>query len=557
MTAKIHNEINPTELLNRIDINDYEQLHQVFDCLSLTFPISITDKNGVITKVNNKFCESTGFSEKELIGRTHNIISHQDTTLSEYENMWHSISNKEDYCEIMKIKCKSGKALWHFILIRPVLDKNGEIDSYFSFRVDMSDFMNMKRKLEISSQLDKKTNLYKKSKLLYKMKDSKEGVLFTVGIKSFSTYKSFFGEEFADKLLLEFAKRLEKYYFLHFSCYSLEDDNLFAIYRPLRDKEFVDKALIKKVTLDSKESLLAPFIINGTEFSIDICIGVSNGPNEDLIHNSRVAYESATKRNLELLYYEEGMNTKLKLFKKNLEFVNEILYAIKHDGIILHYQPILDLKENKINKYECLVRMKNRAGTITVPNAFLPIAKTAGCYSKITKIVIEKAFDFFEDKDHYFSINVSYEDIKREDFVDFLINKLRNYNGSNRVIVEILEDEDVMQTIDDANRVFEEIKKTGAKVAIDDFGVGYSNIDNLLSMNIDIIKIDGKIIKNILEDNGTYEMIEGVVKMAHKKGIKVIGEYVESEEILNVLINMGIDGGQGYHIGKPSAQLVE
>ena len=550
MTAKVQ------DLLKEIDINNFEQLQQMFDSLSLKFPISITDKNGVITKVNNKFCESTGYSESELVGNTHKIIKHQDTSPSEYEHLWEVISQKEDYYGVLKVRSKQGFAVWHFILIRPILDIQGNIESYFSFRVDMTDFMKMKKTLEINSQLDKRTNLYKKNKLVHQMSKSKHGVLFTVGIKNFSDYKSFFGDDFADELLVQFAKRLEQHYFLRFSCYSLEDDNLFAIYKPLKKNESVDRDIIKKGTLLSKEQILQPFIIEGTEFNIDLNIGVSNGSNEDLIQTSRVAYETAAKRNLEVLYYEEGMNTKLKFFKRNAEFVGEILHSMKNDGIVLHYQPIMDLKSQTINKYECLVRMENRVGTITMPDAFLPIAKTAGCYSKITKIVVEEAFDFFKDKDHYFSINVSYEDIKKEDFVDFLIDKLKNYNGSNRVIVEILEDEDVMQSIDHANFVFDEIKKTGAKVAIDDFGVGFSNIDNLLSMNIDIIKIDGKIIKNILEDNGTFEMIEGVVKMAHKKGIKVIGEYVENKEILDVLIDMGIDGGQGYFIGKPQAKLV-
>lgn len=551
------NSEHPIELLKKIDINDMNQLQQMFDSISLRVPISITNKDGVIIKVNTKFCESIGMSEDELIGNTHRVIKHNDTPLSEYENLWEVITKKQDYYGIIKLQHKKGHAVWHIVLIRPILDEYGEIEFYFSFRIDISDHMQLKKKIEINNQLDSKTNLYKKSKLQYALKQEEKGILFVVGIKNFSQYKVFFGEEFAAKLLKIFAERLEKHYFLRFKCFSLEDDNLFAIYKPLKNNISVDKQMVKQGLLSSKEKLLSPFDIGGVEFNIDITIGVSHGLSEELMYNSMVAYESASKRNLELVYYEEGMNTSLKLIKQNFVFLNEIKYAMDNDNILLHYQPILNLEKNAIEKYECLVRMKNRTGSLTMPNEFLPIAKTAGYYSKITKIVIEKAFSYFEDKDHYFSINVSYEDIKREDFVEFLLEKLKNYKNSNKVIIEILEDEDVMESIDIANNIFEQIKETGAKVAIDDFGVGFSNIDNLLSMNIDIIKIDGKIIKKITEDEGVFEMLKGLIKMTKKKKIEVVGEFVENEQILNKLKTLKFDGGQGYFIGKPSSELVQ
>lgn len=192
-----------------------------------------------------------------------------------------------------------------------------------------------------------------------------------------------------------------------------------------------------------------------------------------------------------------------------------------------------------------------------MPNAFLPIAKQSRHYNKITRIVINKAFEFFKDKkDISFSINISFEDIKDEDFVKFLFNKLKkcDINLRQRVIFEILEDEDVMNSFEFVNNFFKKIRTFGCKIAIDDFGVGYSNISNILSMDIDIIKIDGAIIRKIDE---AEDMIKGIVQMSNKKGIQIIGEFVEDQKKYDTIKKLNFHGGQGYFIGKPDTQLVE
>jgi EAL domain-containing protein (putative c-di-GMP-specific phosphodiesterase class I) len=124
----------------------------------------------------------------------------------------------------------------------------------------------------------------------------------------------------------------------------------------------------------------------------------------------------------------------------------------------------------------------------------------------------------------------------------------------NRVIFEIVESE-VIQDFDKMYRFINEIKRYGAKIAIDDFGDGYSNFSYLIKMNVDFLKIDGSLIENVDINKNSYLVVETIVDFAHKLGIKTIAEFVHSSTVLDKVQEMGIDFSQGYYIDKPSLEL--
>lgn len=540
--------------IGNLNINDLEQLKQIMDSLSLYFPISISCKDGKILMANQSFIENTGYSLKELKGRTHAVIKHKDTPFETYTDMWTILLAKKDYFGVIKNQHKNGSALWHAQIVKAILDDKGDIAYFFSFRIDISETIKMQHRLSLKNEYDEDTHLQKNSVLKKAIVSNEQGFLAIFGIDNFYEYANIFGEEFSKKLLKNFARRLN-FSCANFDCYSLNEHNLFAMYTPIYKNEVVDKKNMKAQLLNIKKELLRPYKINGADFNIGVNIGVAYGEQNELEQHARFAYESANERNLEILYYEENMNLKLKMFQRNNELLNEIKMNIEKDNFILHYQPIFNTKIGKVDKYECLVRMINRLGDLSYPDSFMGIAKAAKHYNDITKIVINKAFEMFEDRSEYFSINISYEDIKEQEMKDFIIKKVKAFKEPQRVIFELLEDEDTMKYFDEVNKFFKALKKYGVRIAIDDFGTGYSNITNVLNMNIDIIKIDGSIIKDI-HDEGTKHMIEGIINMANKRGIEVVGEFVEDEQTMDILTSLGICWVQGYHIGKPSAQLV-
>lgn len=146
------------------------------------------------------------------------------------------------------------------------------------------------------------------------------------------------------------------------------------------------------------------------------------------------------------------------------------------------------------------------------------------------------------------------EDIINSEMFNFILKKLKFSSASNRVIFEIVESE-AIKNFDKISRFINEIKRYGAKIAIDDFGDGYSNFAYLMKMNVDFLKIDGSLIQDIDTDKNSFLVVETIVDFANKLGIKTIAEFVHSSTVMDKVKTMGIDFSQGYHIDKPSVSV--
>ncbi|MBN2782360.1 MAG: EAL domain-containing protein [Campylobacterales bacterium] len=226
-----------------------------------------------------------------------------------------------------------------------------------------------------------------------------------------------------------------------------------------------------------------------------------------------------------------------------------------NNGVELYYQPIYNNLTNKIEKFETLMRLKVD-DKILYPDSFLGLSKEIKKYRKLTNSMIDKSFQFFHDKSYEFSINLSAEDIFDKDFEKFFFDKIEQYKIADRLVVEIVESE----TINDYNYFYEfiiKVKNVKAKVAIDDFGSGYSNYEHLLALSeyVDYLKIDGSLIKNVLKDHKSKILVESIQNFCKELGMKTIAEYVEDEELLNYLKRIGVNYSQGYYIGKPQKEL--
>jgi EAL domain-containing protein (putative c-di-GMP-specific phosphodiesterase class I) len=190
------------------------------------------------------------------------------------------------------------------------------------------------------------------------------------------------------------------------------------------------------------------------------------------------------------------------------------------------------------------------------PFYFLEIAQKMKLYPKITRIMIQKAFEKFKDSEYEFSLNFSALDIQNDETKAFFFNKLKEFNIASRVVIEILESEN-FENYNDIKNFIDEAKSYGCKIAIDDFGSGYSNFKHLIMLNVDFIKIDGSLIKEINSDPNSKIVASTIVEFANKLGVKTIAEFVHSDEVQEIVKEIGADFSQGYYLGEPKASLVE
>ncbi|SNU09358.1 EAL domain, c-di-GMP-specific phosphodiesterase class I (or its enzymatically inactive variant) [Lachnospiraceae bacterium] len=238
--------------------------------------------------------------------------------------------------------------------------------------------------------------------------------------------------------------------------------------------------------------------------------------------------------------------------------VNVVNYAIANNKVIPQYQGIYDNNSGSIHHYEALMRIEDENGKMYYPNSFLEVARAYGLlYDGLSMQMIKKVFDKFKDsKNNSVSVNLGMRDIRNKEITDFLYDFLSVAKYPENFIFELLENED----IDDYHLMVEfvdKIHELGAKIAIDDFGSGFSNLQHIINLQSDIVKIDGSIIKNCCINSGAENLIALISAWKGLTGsaIDIIAEYVENEEIQNKLMSYSIDYSQGYYFAEPVTDI--
>jgi EAL domain-containing protein (putative c-di-GMP-specific phosphodiesterase class I) len=170
-------------------------------------------------------------------------------------------------------------------------------------------------------------------------------------------------------------------------------------------------------------------------------------------------------------------------------------------------------------------------------------------------VVFDETFAAFANQPAYqFSINISFEDIADDEIAAYIKEKICAFPDPERIILEITESEQI-ENQEKINKFIHEVKTVGVKIAIDDFGSGYSNFDHILTLSADYIKIDGTLIKNITESEESRIITEAIIAFSKKLGAKTVVEFVHNEAVYEMVRQMGADFAQGYFLGEPNPYL--
>lgn len=237
--------------------------------------------------------------------------------------------------------------------------------------------------------------------------------------------------------------------------------------------------------------------------------------------------------------------------------VHNVKEAIEENRIFCEYQPIIDLGTNEIVGYEALVRIKDREGKVFYPTMFLPSIAHSSVYKELTYVVLKLNFQKVHETKKCISINLNITDFLDNDIYKTIIDHLNQFKEEARYFTfELLEEEEITDPETLKNRT-ETIQNLGAKISLDDFGTGYSNFSHIFSFSIDVIKIDGSLIRNIDTSSISRKLVESIVAFAHASNKRIVAEYIHSEKIQNITKELGITYGQGFYLAKPSQTLIE
>jgi len=374
-------------------------------------------------------------------------------------------------------------------------------------------------------------------------------------ITNYQSISAAFGVNFTDSIIGSACHTIRQAVKLEFACevYRL-DGNLFGV--ALAD-EFTSSAeqttLLNKINA-IQDKFNETLIGDGYQkIYLTLTCGFSN--THPILHTANIALEYASNHSSLIIqeYTPEIVDVKYNLEKVSLLTI--ISRAIKKDLVGLCFQPIIDNKTNTIVKYEVLMRLFDQDGLPISPMKFLPLAKTLKLYPLLTRAVIAKSFDYFSDKPVAFSLNLSWLDITNTQTMEYFFARIEaSPSCAKRLTIEILESEEcVHRPLVEFRR---KLKTYGIKLAIDDFGVGYSNLGLLRDLSPDYLKIDGSLIQQLDSNTEIRMAVEAISTVAKAHNILTVAEYVSTEKIHALVCDLKIDMSQGYWFSPPIKDLL-
>lgn len=256
----------------------------------------------------------------------------------------------------------------------------------------------------------------------------------------------------------------------------------------------------------------------------------------------------------------EADDDSLVVMQSKLHWEQKIRNALANDLFELHYQPITQLQDRKISHYEVLLRMKDDDGSLIPPGHFLDIAERFGLIAEIDRWVLRNAIkaqgEFQQEGSlRKLAINLSGRHFGRSEIFDWIRSCLDEFSADPSNLVFEITETAAVDNIEKAVVFTEDLRKLGCGIALDDFGVGFSSFHYLKHLHVDIIKLDGSFVRGIADDRFDRIFVKSMSDMARALNIVTVAEFVENEDVVSVLRDMGVDMGQGFHLGRPHPDI--
>jgi len=523
----------------------------------------VTDIENKIVAVNTAFTRITGYSAAEVVGKNPKILSSGNHDKLFYKDMWDSINSKGFWQGEICDRKRTGELHTKRMTINVIPDSEGKTYRYVGLFSDITDIKMNQALIWHQANYDPLTELPNRRLFLDRLEqeilkanrlDTSIAVLF-IDLDRFKEVNDTLGHHAGDAMLVEAAKRIERCVRSSDTVSRLGGDEFMVILADLDDHCHIE-GIAEKILASLKE----PLKLENELFFTSGSIGITLYPNDaktadELVKNADQAmYVSKNAGRNRFSYFTPSMQEKAQAM---LKLTSDLRNAIENKQFSLFYQPIVDLCTGKIHKAEALIRWNHPIQGIVSPADFIPLAEETGLIVEIGDWIFKEAANFTKHisqitgRAFQISVNKSpiqfHERLQGKDWVVYL-----NEIGLNpkQIVVEITEGLLLDSDLTVKSRLLE-FRDAGIEVAIDDFGTGYSSLAYLNQFDIDYLKIDQSFTRNLQAGSSEMAISEAIIVMAHKLGLKVIAEGVETEGQRDLLAAVNCDFAQGYLYSKP------
>ena len=523
------------------------------------------DRNWTMQYVSEGCFKLTGYRPESLLFNKE--LSFNDIIAPEYrELLWEEwkriLPTRQPFKYEYEIITANGERKWVLEMGEGVYNASGEVEAVEGIIIDITDRKEMEDKLKYSIEHDRWTGLYNLNyleELLKREAQSSNEKRALVGI-NLSTVQSLiatYGYHYTQGLIKIVADALQHYCTDKRMLFSTYENQFAFYYKGYREKnellEFCD-SIVSKL-----ESLLAMERITGGIGIVEVDPKKCQDA-ERLLKNLLIVTERAMNtgdKEFGICFYDAELEQEIIRQNDIKNDLAVIASGEENGGLYLQYQPILDLKTNRICAFEALARLNSgKLGRVS-PLEFIPIAEKNKLIIPLGWKVIRQAFDFLkklQEKGHddiSVSVNVSVIQLLSKDFCKTLFGLIDQMQvDPSNICLEITESV-FSSDFEQINSILRELREAGLSVAIDDFGTGYSSLARERELNINCLKIDKAFIDNLVWLDPEKAVIGDIISMAHKFGHYVVAEGVEQEKQRRFLVGCGCDKIQGYLISKP------
>lgn len=555
-------------------LHESQMVQKIFE--HLNDGVITVDLDGQVIYLNQVAEQLTGWTNDKAAGRLLRDVYH---VVDEQ-----SLEGGDDLVgrclrERSSVNSKGNRVLlrrggWEFIVqdvATPVNDIHGEITGAVVVFSDISELRGMERWMEYESSHDTLTGLINREQFegrlqaaLDSVQDSNQHqVLCYLDLDQFKLINDTHGHAAGDQLLKEISLLLKASLGDDDSLARLGGDEFGVILEPqnMETARRAAKALCRAVR-DFH------FVWDGKPFEVGVSIGLVPITSQwhnlgEIMRVADSACDVAKEMGRNRVHAYEPRDLALRQREVETRWIQLIRQALKENYFQLYCQNIVPLGKElgHDTHYEILLRMTGEDGKVIRPTEFIAAAERYHLMPSIDRWVVNKALQLLSQRRSrgemrsMFAINLSGQSLDDEEFLAFVVNKLRETDVPPEMVCFEITETVAATHLDVVQRFISVLRGMGCRFALDDFGRGMSSFAYLKSLSVDYLKIDGMFVKDMVEDKIDHAMVESINHIGHIMGMQTIAEFVESQDVLEKLIGLGVDHVQGYQLGRPRPLL--